>query len=495
MRKIALAASTAVAVALFASQASAGQQGPKIHPNNQHYAAPNPSAATGRSGTASLTVRALLNQNHSVDLEMSTGTLDTTATPPGSIAKAQVKITPPDGESQTQNHNTTSGGYRLYNLNGVPNNSSVQVQANIRGIDGRRTDVVTTTTSVKLRPDVAVSKVNATEQSKKNVPVQISALLAELNNDVDATVDCVLLVDGQEVDRADGIWIAAGDTVSCAFAYAFPADGTYNISVQAADVTPGDYDLTNNSASTPITIRSGFRSIQAGVWKRDYRYDYNYYRYYYYYDYWYVSYYNRSHTYSERRLDDSIWASAYADTNVAIPFSEISARLSADGNLLATLSFTNVSLDWTSGGYGCAYRSFTDANGRNHSLNACSTLGPGWSQVYYNSWGGTATYYSQGWEYWYWYSYWYGYGNSGYYSYNYSWTDGRNPASLLPAASVYNVSLTLDSMTADIDVVPQPSGQWQNSGSWWWGWYYDYYYESWYQREDWVNGSSYKENP
>jgi hypothetical protein len=356
------------------------------------------------------------------------------------------------------------------------------VQANIRQIDGRRTDVVTAVVQAKLRPDVAVDAVTAPERSKKGVPVQISALVKELNGDVDAQADCVLSIDGVDVDQAAGIWVAAGDAVSCAFAYAFPQDGLHQITVAASHVVPGDYDEANNAASTSIQIvTEQFKNITANFRRGDYtstqtgNYEY--------WDCWWDCYdYYWGGTDNSHQVSDEVHASATAETAFAAPFSELSARVLVDGNQATQLVYTNLAFDWVDASnpaYGCTWRSSTDANGRNHNLNVCTgNSGSGeWTNVWYNSYGGAATYYSSRWEYYYYYSYywggWYYYGP--YWTYNYSttWTTG-NPASLLPVGQTYSVSLKLNSAsaTADMTTSTYVAYDYPYSYSDWYGYYY-----------------------
>ena len=64
----------------------------------------------------------------------------------------------------------------------------------------------------------------------------------------------MLIVDGVAVDRATGIWVDAGDVVSCAFLYAFTTTGSHGVTVRVEGVAPGDWDTANNEASGTIAI-------------------------------------------------------------------------------------------------------------------------------------------------------------------------------------------------------------------------------------------------
>ena len=130
----------------------------------------------------------------------------------------------------------------------------MQVQGNVRGIDPRRTDVVTVSERVSLRPDIAATSLGGPEQARVNTSVVFSAAIGELNGDVGATTNCVLYVDGVEADRANGVWVAEGDHVSCDFVHTFTAVGAHTVRVAAEAVNPGDWDAANNSRETTIQI-------------------------------------------------------------------------------------------------------------------------------------------------------------------------------------------------------------------------------------------------
>src|SRR4051812_17540654 len=98
-----------VAVTLLAQGAFAGK--PTLHPNGTPYRVSS-KPATGRSGSASITARALLGKSGGTELEVTTGVLDSTLAPPGNLAKVQVKALVPNTQrlSFTDNHNGLSGG-------------------------------------------------------------------------------------------------------------------------------------------------------------------------------------------------------------------------------------------------------------------------------------------------------------------------------------------------------------------------------------------------
>lgn len=228
-------------------------------PNVTKYKNSGVKPATGRSGSATLEARALLAKDGSMLVEASTGSVET-GSGPGQIAKMQVKI---DAVAKNFN-NLTGGGYWSGTFPGLTRNTPVQVQANVRGIDPKRTGVVTVTTPALLRPDVSVSAVSGPATHKPQLPVEFVGTVVEKNGDVGARANCVFSVNGTQTDIANGIWVDAGGTVACQFSHTFDAPGTYTVAVEASGVVPGDWDSTNNSASTTITIVEPGRAIKNG---------------------------------------------------------------------------------------------------------------------------------------------------------------------------------------------------------------------------------------
>jgi len=258
---------------LMAAPGAALAAKPVLHPGTERYRVSSP-PATGRSGSATLVARALLGRNGETTVEVSTSTLDTATLAPGNIAKLQIKLL--DGEGRvraTENHTNLSSGGRLQRvLPGLGRGQPLQLQANIEGIDGARMDVVTVRTAVRLLPDLAVEQLSAPASAQVGMPVNISALIAERNGDTGAEADCVLKVDGVEVDRAPGIWVDAASAVTCAFSHTFASGGPRVLTVEAVDVVPTDDDLTNNQASADIEVISWQRfhhsvNVDSVMWR------------------------------------------------------------------------------------------------------------------------------------------------------------------------------------------------------------------------------------
>ena len=214
--------------------------------------------ARGRAGiaatAATLEARALLGRDANTTLDISTGAIDA---PDASrlLSKVQLKQYAPNGTQQTTaNYKDINSPVYQLTLAGRVRGSNLQVQGSIIGVDGKHTDVITVTETVKLRPDVSVDRIIAPAKSRLAVPVQISALISENNGDVGARTDCVLTVDGAEAGRANGIWVDAGRSVSCVFNHVFPTTGTKQLTVSAVSVNPGDWNTSNNATTQTINI-------------------------------------------------------------------------------------------------------------------------------------------------------------------------------------------------------------------------------------------------
>ncbi len=234
---------------------TAGGRRPTLFANTIKYRDTVKKNARGRAATlatVTLEARALLGKDLKTTLDISTGEIDG-APGTGVLNKVQVKLYAPDGALQTTtNYNVVNTPTYQVILGGRARGSKLQVQGNI--VSTNRTDVVTVTETVKLRPDLSVDRIVSPAQARVRTPVNISALVTELNGDVGARADCVLAVDGVEADRAHGIWVDASRTVSCLFTHTFTTTGTKQLTVSAVSVVPGDWDVANNSAAATIDV-------------------------------------------------------------------------------------------------------------------------------------------------------------------------------------------------------------------------------------------------
>ncbi|HKO03054.1 MAG TPA: hypothetical protein VJ032_15245 [Thermoanaerobaculia bacterium] len=223
---------------------------PQSFPNSQKYKDSGIHNATGRSGSASIEARALFNRDETTDLEITTGSFDPHAAGAGTISHVQVQV--PSGG--TQNFDGSSAGTFATKVNGVGPHAQLGVQTNVRNVDGARTDVVSVSEIVKRRPDIQAVHITAPQSAVRGYNVAIRATLRELNGDTGARADLRLYADGELIDRAEGAWIDAMGVVDVSFAPIINKTGDVTLTVVADHVDPGDWDDSNNSATTHIQM-------------------------------------------------------------------------------------------------------------------------------------------------------------------------------------------------------------------------------------------------
>jgi hypothetical protein len=239
--------------------------------SSKHYRESGVGNGTGRSGSAHVTARALLSKDGSATVEVTTGTLDSPTTPPGSFRKVQIKALNAAGNPilvQNLFLPTASGDY-IFALPSLHRAQQIQLQANVDGVDRNRTDVVTLLETVKVRPDLAVASLSFPASAVPDQAVNISANLLEMNGDAGATTTCVLAIDGNPVDHMNNVYVDAGGSVSCTFAYTFNAPGSHTIEVSATNVAPSDWDTSNNSNSGTIDISNPNTAEQSSAFFQD----------------------------------------------------------------------------------------------------------------------------------------------------------------------------------------------------------------------------------
>ncbi|HEY0016246.1 MAG TPA: hypothetical protein VGC13_08000 [Longimicrobium sp.] len=295
----ALAAAAALALTLGACSdvpttapgriASAGQVAHTVSPsgatlisNTVKYRDAGGKPAKGRSGSAALKAFALQGKDGVTELEIQAIPADPYQWRPGTITRAHVRALDVDSTPMfSLNRNQIDTWAHSEQFTTLMHGQFLQVQANVTGIDPHRTDVVTVVERVKRRPDIAVTLGQMAPEVPTLQPVPMHATISELNGDVGAHVDCMLLVNGMIEDFAFGVWVDAGDAVTCAFTYAF-SPGTHNVQVEVGNVSPGDWDDANNRSEvmhveavggpTRFSYDAHVSSSQSqSYWKDEYR--------------------------------------------------------------------------------------------------------------------------------------------------------------------------------------------------------------------------------
>ncbi len=215
-----------------ASQADALSSRSASHLHTGKYRDSGAPHATGRSGSARLAARALLGSDGVTRLLVTTGSIDDPDRAPGELAKVQLKVYGPDGTRLfTANYQRfTTGGSYEFRLTGLPHGARIEIQANVRGIDRNRTDVVNVTATIVSAPALVVS-IDPPRQVLAGAPTVITGTVRETGGEAGTYTSCVLYVDGVEVDRIDDVWVDAGDAVTCAFTTDF-REGTHQVEIR-----------------------------------------------------------------------------------------------------------------------------------------------------------------------------------------------------------------------------------------------------------------------
>lgn len=241
--------------AVLASSAAAHAN--NRHANSARYRDAGAKPATGRSGSAALSVEALIGATGQVTLAVFSARASTPSVPAGILEKLQVKIFDANGRLVgTQNFKPSSDGPTWQApLSGMPAGGRVQVQANVKGIDARRTDVVTVSgVGAVMAPDLAVTGLVIPAAALTGVPTVLAATIAETGGERGASTNCVLYIDGAAVDRSSNIWVDAGDVVTCAFTRVFVAVGVAAVRVALEDIRPFDGQPANNAAEGALPV-------------------------------------------------------------------------------------------------------------------------------------------------------------------------------------------------------------------------------------------------
>lgn len=282
---------------------TAAADGPALVSNAVRYRDTGGRPATGRAGSAALDALALLGRDGYTELELRARAANPARTATGTVAHAQAKVYDAAG---TPRITRNAGGGAPLRFSGLLRGTRVDVQANVTGIDAHRTDVVSVSETVKLRPDLAVQASAGTGTVHAGTPVVVGGYITELNGDMGAQADCVLLVDGVQADQARRIWVDAGDRVSCFFTTGALAAGTHELTVRVDGVAPGDWDTANNAASVQVQAVAAPAPVHHATWVRSEQFTSR--------EYWYNSWFDG--TYRVEDSDETLRSGTSTDVQV-----------------------------------------------------------------------------------------------------------------------------------------------------------------------------------
>lgn len=488
----------AAALALLASACSDRLTAPAAHPgapsfstsaagltlvpNSVRYSDTGAKPATGRAGSAALDALALVGKDGYTELDLRARPADPSREGTGTIAHAQAKVY--DGDGALRITRNARGGEPL-RFGGLPRGTRYDVQANVTGIDAHRTDVVEVSTTSRLRPDVSVTAGVGSGPVHPGSPLVVAGQVAELNGDLGAEADCVLLVDGQAVDQARRIWVDAGGQVLCLFTTTLTVEGTHTLTVRVDGVNPGDWDTANNTSSVQVEVRARqvpvYFSLSArseDYWARNY---------------WRTLYYNWGYGTEEvqEQTEEGIRHEVFAQGSIGRGYAgPLTFRVveSGNGELLQDDAWTEEDPGWF---VRCSAR-YNLAQGT--SLHFCSYFGYS-SNVQFFRYSGPVTYHSRGY-----YREWDEYSGEEYvYHWNYEDRRTTGPAEVLTSYRLRISLLSGDEETAmDAATEMTPFTEEYNEPDWCsgagdpeWGWYDEYCYGSQGRVSGWYGYGSY----
>jgi hypothetical protein len=150
-----------------------------------------------------------------------------------------------------------AGGYfhHAWDKEKLPHGLYLEVKTHVSGFGKGKEDLpFTLGVPVLYRPDLAVQSLQYPTMVRPNEVVTFQVVVAEGMRDVGAHTDLQLLVDGNQVDVAPQIWVDANSSVTCWLTYKFTSSGKHTVTVRAANVTPRDFDPSNNEMSGDILV-------------------------------------------------------------------------------------------------------------------------------------------------------------------------------------------------------------------------------------------------
>jgi hypothetical protein len=441
---------TAGAAALVAatSALAAPHAKPMHHSKSEKPSDKGTKPGKGKSGTATVAGRALLDAQGNTLLELTTGDFETGAAYSGTLRKADVTHFIAKRVVDNEKYKDIDSPTASYTYSDFGRGDLVTVRAevNVKKGDNEKVEFDTT---VARRPDVAPIGLTVASQVLYGGSLPVLAKFQEMNGDVGARFDCVLLVDGKPAGEIDGVWADAGSTVACQFMATFPEVGDKPVTVRAVNVSPYDDDTGNNEWTATVSVQAlPFTSAYASYsWNGSYEQDWREYRY---------DDYQPTH-----ELDDWYWStstttqvySAEAHITGDQPYvGTFELRHSMDDVLLPAVQFDLASMTPFQGS--SCVGEYLDDNTYGYACNGYGELEVG-AQITY----GAAVYVGD------------------------SWIDARDP---VPNGKTYHADLAFTSpatsRATSLDVpIPAPTEQnydWAGSCTASDPWYYQYYQSS-----------------
>jgi len=131
---------------------------------------------------------------------------------------------------------------------------NVKTQMEVKDSTSGVTQVLRQEGRVLFRPDLAVDTVTAPSQANIRQIVNIFASVKELKGDLGATATVSLMDGNNVIDVVNGFSISALGNVGVAFSTIFQTVGTHQMKLVIGDVSPGDFDSSNNEKTFAIEV-------------------------------------------------------------------------------------------------------------------------------------------------------------------------------------------------------------------------------------------------
>ena len=382
-------------------------ESPTFVPNVHRYRDAARATAGGRAGNATLRVLSLVGRDGRADSHLEAGRAD--GGDPGGIALGHVQLKghAPDGAQPFTRNVRLETVTAVLHAAGLQPGARLQVQAAIQGADPARAGVVTVDDVVRRLPDLALQQAVVPARAMVNTSPTLRAVVRELNGDHGGIADCVLDVDGVEVDRVRAMWVDAGGTVTCQFFHIFRTVGQHAVGLRLEPRVLRDWDASNHAAMGTIRIDPNASAFQFDASFDDRTFE----------QYWRSTWRSTAidgasgfadeSEYSTTGRTQDAWMNATMPRAVRFPLDRLQIRQSTRDGTVQGAVLLNVPADfvWSDAGatVSCARRTFIPEIGGRGWVEICSYAMPsedqpdaGYTHATYYRNAGDVTYHSRG---------------------------------------------------------------------------------------------------
>lgn len=345
-----------------------------------------------------LSVTALQDISGKTDVYFNVGVIENGYSPPGNARHIQLKSFDLNDELRwTENLKDielSEGSAEVSYLDMI-RYQPVQTQVQVQTAESKNTEVLRADASVLFRPDLKVSAPGDTLEVVVGEVLNVVINVEELNGDLGAETSVNIINGLIPLDYIDNVQVAASSGSSLIFALTFDEPGEYNLTAITGDVTPGDYDLSNNSSDFTVVVTEPVAAFQTVPYYISYNRSWSDYHNEYYSSYYYHYIYQSS--YHWESLNNSIY---WNDDLFSWPVESISVSVTADGGVPvieagAVDIYPGYSSNWGCYTYEQAYVPLSEGVNVHISSNSNSCTGDVYSQsMQLYTWSNSSTYYS-----------------------------------------------------------------------------------------------------